>query len=49
VKAVVYLLENNWINPFGGSDDLLGISTATVAETEVQMDLLNAHNHGTKA
>ena len=43
VASMVYLLENNWTNPFGNDpSDLVSISTGTVASSAISTDLFAA-------
>ena len=38
--------RDNWINPFGGSEDLVSLSTAVAAPKEITDDLLMAKQRG---
>ena len=39
----------NWINPFEESQDIVSLSTATVAPQEIAKDLMEAYNTGEEA
>lgn len=45
VSAVVNVLQG-WVNPFSGSQDIISLSTARVAPTELSSDLMKAHDTG---
>ncbi len=50
VSSITDLLENNWTNPFlPDSQDMVSISTGTVAPPNVVHDLLTAHQQGETA
>ena len=48
VSDVVDVLQN-WINPFEESQDIVSLSTATVAPQEIAKDLMEAYNTGEEA
>ncbi|XP_066963151.1 uncharacterized protein [Macrobrachium rosenbergii] len=50
VEALIDMMENSWLNPMSPEEeDLLSLSTGTVAPPEVSRDLLRAHAVGEAA
>eukprot|EP00745_Piridium_sociabile_P027749 TRINITY_DN44663_c0_g1_i3.p1 TRINITY_DN44663_c0_g1~~TRINITY_DN44663_c0_g1_i3.p1 ORF type:complete len:1606 (-),score=395.32 TRINITY_DN44663_c0_g1_i3:590-5317(-) len=47
VQSVMDILENSWVNPMSPEEqDLVGLSTGTIATPDVTKDLLEAHQTG---
>lgn len=50
VQSIIELMETCWLNPFSpDNEELVSLSTATVAPPDVAHDLLNAHKMGEEA
>ena len=50
IQSLIQLLDSSWLNPFNSDqDELVSISTATVAPAEVAIDLLESHKIGEEA
>lgn len=50
VQSLVDLMETEWVNPFSGDPtELISPSTATVAPSDIAIDLLTANARGERA
>ena len=49
VKSIGDTLDKNWANPFSVPNELVSLSTSSVAPESVQQDLLNAKEQGEHA
>ena len=49
VKSIGDTLDKNWANPFSVPNELVSLSTSSVAPESVQQDLLNAKKQGEHA